>query len=172
MIVASYDESEFLRLLARQSLSQVAAATDAVLPPLVQTLEAAKPEEIAGVPQAIKAVNFAGPHVETAAPRLAALVTDDKQPRHRRVAAAYALAHVVGLLSESMGVDPRLRPTQFQTDYQSIVEKRQRSQGAIVREVSASLASALKTIEDPELAGITLAVLIRHGGRSSRKFRR
>jgi hypothetical protein len=164
MVVALYEESEFLRLLASQSLSQVAAATDAVLPALVQTLEAAKPEEITGVPQAIRAITFAGPHVEGAAPRLAALVTDDKQPRHRRVAAAYALAHVLGLLSEHMGVDPRLRPAQFQTDYQSLIEKRQRSQGAIVREVSASLAAALKAMEDSELAGITLAALIRHGG--------
>lgn len=164
MIVALYDDSEFVRLMAGQALSQVAAATDAVLPPLVQALEAAKAEEIKGVPHAIRAVTFAGPHVEAAAPALAALVADDKQPGYRRVAAAYALAHLLGLLSESRGVDPRLRPAEFQTDYQSLIEKRQRAQGAIVREVSASLAAALKTMENSELAGITLAVLIRHGG--------
>ena len=164
MIVALYDESEFLRQLTSQSLSQVAAATDAIVPALVQALEAAKPEEVTGLPQAIRAVPFAGPHVEAAAPRLAKVVTDAKQPRHRRVASAYSLAHLLGLLSQPTGVDPRLRPTEFQIDYQSLIEKRQRSQGAVVREVSASLASALTAMEDGELAGITLAMLIRHGG--------
>jgi HEAT repeat protein len=157
------DQNELVKELALSAISNLGHRTDATVPALVSGLEKGPlgSAKVAGRLIATSIQTPDGPHLESAAPRLVAIVVDPKQEKERRIAAAFALSGVLRFHQQN----GRFYDTGRYYDDEAVqaqIEKQAAARAKQLKETTEPLAAALEKSDDPQLTAILFSVVALH----------